>query len=95
MPEQADISEGSCSKWKAHDGAGKKCEEEGTAQRSCYGLATIPMPHLPAPFGMGRDVLGFVFVFHHPILFLIGNKLKSVLPMMITGRQSPFLYLVP
>jgi len=27
----------------------EKCEEEGVAERSCYGLSPISIPHPPAP----------------------------------------------
>ena len=31
---------------RSHTGAGEKCEEQGVAGRSCYGLTSVP--HLPA-----------------------------------------------
>jgi len=30
---------------RTHTRAGEKCQEEGAAERSCYGLTTTPIPH--------------------------------------------------
>lgn len=34
-------------------GAGEPCEKEGGAERNCYGLTTILIPHLPVLLGAG------------------------------------------
>ena len=36
---------------RPHAGAGEKREEEGTAERSCYGLTTATIPHPLALLG--------------------------------------------
>jgi len=42
---------------RTHAAAGEKCEEEGAADRSCYGLSTTPVPHPPAWHGVrGKEV---------------------------------------
>jgi len=47
----------SCRTGKTHSGAGDKCEEEGAAEMSCYGLTTSPIPHPPALLrGEGEDL---------------------------------------
>ena len=39
---------------RPHAVAGKKCEKEGMAERSCYGLSVTHIPHLLAPLGEKR-----------------------------------------
>lgn len=34
----------------------KKCEEEGIAERMCYGLTTTSHPHPAVPLGVGTEV---------------------------------------
>lgn len=36
-----------------HGGAVEKCEEKGAAERSCDGLTTAPIPHLPVLLRVG------------------------------------------
>lgn len=38
---------------KTHGGSGIKCEEEGAAERYCYGITTTPSPHPFAPLLSG------------------------------------------
>ena len=47
-----------CVPWEGpHAGAGEQREEDGAAERSCYGLSAAPIPHLPAPLGgVGRGI---------------------------------------
>jgi len=43
-----------CSLWRTRTGAGEKCEEEGAAKRSCYGLTrTSSSPSPCAAHGRG------------------------------------------
>lgn len=36
----------------------KKCEEEGKAERMCWGLTTAPHPHPAVPLGVGSEADG-------------------------------------
>jgi len=39
---------------RTHAGAGDKCEEEGVAERNCYGLTMAPIPHPPSTTRQGE-----------------------------------------
>lgn len=53
-PKPRHISCSNGSLWRRpYGGSGIKCEEEGAAERYCYGITTTPCPHPSAPLPSG------------------------------------------